>query len=193
MKESRKEFIKKAHSAACSEWKANIKAEFPKLFKKDDLVVGKWYKYPDFENWKLLIKDNTKGKEKGVGFNCSGIWMKDWSTTGIPKLDRLIPCLDEEVKQVLIKEAKKRGFFKIGNKFNSLFDDNNAVRTISKYDLETEIDYYYDDNELRSEGLETYGELCSNPLIFKDGIWATIVETITKEEAEKELGKTIID
>ena len=37
MKESRKEFIKKAHSAACSEWKENIEKEFPKLFKKDAL------------------------------------------------------------------------------------------------------------------------------------------------------------
>ena len=71
MKQSRKEFIKKAHSAACSKWKTNIEKEFPELFKKDGLEIGKWYKYPDVKNWNILITDNTKGKEKGVGFNCS--------------------------------------------------------------------------------------------------------------------------
>ena len=29
--------------------------------------------------------------------------------------------------------------------------------------------------------------------MFYNGKWATIIETITKEQAEKELGKTIID
>ena len=49
MKESRKEFIKKAHSAACSEWKTNIEKEFPKLFKEDALEVGRWYN--GYENY----------------------------------------------------------------------------------------------------------------------------------------------
>ena len=45
MKTTRKEFIKRAHQSACSEWKEQIEKEFPKLFKKDELVVGKWYKH----------------------------------------------------------------------------------------------------------------------------------------------------
>ena len=83
----------------------------------------------------------------------------------------------------------------IGNRFKSCFDDNNEVRTISKYDSLKDIGYYYRevDNELRSRGLNTYGKFCSNPLIYSKGKWAEIVETITKEQAEKELGKTILN
>ena len=194
MKKVRKDLIKRLHDGAWSGIKKEIEKEFPKLFKEDALVVGKWYKYPEFENWKLLITDNTKGKEKGVGFNCSEIWMKDWLTNGGDELSSLIPCSDKEVEEALIKEAKKRGFFNIGNIFKSCFDDNNEVRDISKYDSSTDIDYYYVVRDgLRSNGLNTFSKFCSNPLIYQFGKWATIVETITKEQAEKELGKTILN
>jgi hypothetical protein len=176
MKESRKEFIKKVHSAASNEWKKNIEKEFPKLFKEDDLKVGKWYKYPDFENWKLLITDNTKGKEKGVGFNCSEIWMKDWLTYGGNELSSLIPCSDEEVEEALIKEAKRRGF-KEGVKF---IDVNDGLEEIVDGDNYR----YYPTNNILT---------LSYDCIFDNGKWATIIETITKEQAEKELGKTILN
>jgi hypothetical protein len=188
MKESRKEFIKKVHSAASNEWKKNIEKEFPKLFKEDDLKVGKWYKYPDFENWKLLITDNTKGKEKGVGFNCSEIWMKDWLTDGGNELSSLIPCSDEEVKEALIKEAKRRGFKK-GVKFIRL--SNGVIMTVDGLP-------YFTNGRLsvispKTEWSSVYKGGCSNPFIFDNGKWAEIIETITKEQAEKELGKTILN
>tara|TARA_R110000803_G_scaffold23069_4_gene56849 strand:+ start:3852 stop:4382 length:531 start_codon:yes stop_codon:yes gene_type:complete len=176
MKESRKELILELHSETFPSFKLKIEKEFPKLFKKDDLVVGEWYKYPDFENWKLLITDNTKGKEKGVGFSCSGIWMEDWLTIGGFELDRLIPCLDKEVKQALIKEAKKRGF-----KGGVCFTPTNGD-IVRKTDLNERWGFT---NECKL--------LLNNYSVFDNGKWATIVETITKEEAEKELGKTIID
>ena len=188
MKESRKEFIKKAHSAACYEWKTNIEKEFPKLFKKYGLEIGKWYKYPDFKNWKLLITDNTKGKEKGVGFNCSEIWMKDWLTNGGDELSSLIPCSDKEVEEALIKEAKRRGFEK-GVKFIKL--SNGVVQTVDCLP-------YFQYGRLavlspKTEWSSVYKGGCSNPSIFDNGKWAEIVETITKEQAEKELGKTILN
>jgi hypothetical protein len=182
MKESRKEFIKKVHSAASNEWKKNIEKEFPKLFKEDDLKVGKWYKYPDFENWKLLITDNTKGKEKGVGFNCSEIWMKDWLTDGGNELSSLIPCSDEEVKEALIKEAKRRGF-KEGVRVDKLLYTNIGSLNGDSKTCENK------------EFKLSFGHLfIGNLLIFHNtGKWAEIVETITKEQAEKELGKTILN
>jgi len=182
MKESRKQFIKKAHSAACSEWRKNIEKEFPKLFKKDALEAGKWYKYPDVKNWKLLITDNTKGKEKGVGFNCSEIWMKDWLTDGSNELSSLIPCSDKEVEQALIKEAEKRGF-KEGVRVDkvNLSDDCNPNNRLKNNNINT--------NELFSHGFLWVSSI----LIYDNGKWATIVETITKEQAEKELGKTILN
>jgi hypothetical protein len=176
MKESRKQLIKDLHSKVGTVWQTSIEKEFPKLFKEDALIVGKWYKYPDFENWKILITDNTKGKEKAVGFNCSGNWMKDWLTTGGAELIRLIPCLDEEVEQALIKEAKKRGFKKgceyIGTRD---FGREKATKYIDLWACNSAIDMGRD-------------------YVFLDGKWAEIVtETITKEQAEKELGKTILN
>ena len=44
MKKSTKEFIKRAHESACSEWKTEIEKQWPKLFIKTGLEVGKWYK-----------------------------------------------------------------------------------------------------------------------------------------------------
>ena len=182
MKQSRKEFIKKAHSAACSKWKTNIEKEFPELFKKDGLEIGKWYKYPDVKNWKLLITDNTKGKEKGVGFNCSEIWMKDWLTNGGDELSSLIPCSDKEVEEAIIKEANKRGFKK-GVRINSKWLSRPSEKRIDGN--------FIFDNKF---------ELCATTnasmyyTIFENGVWAEIVtETITKEQAEKELGKTILN
>ena len=169
MKESRKEFIKKAHSAACSEWKTNIEKEFPKLFKKDNLVVGKWYK-----SGKCLF--NYQKNSNVYGFFKDGIWTyKNWSWSFRDKNASL--ATDEEVKQALIKEAKKRGF---------------------KKGVMVRCEGYNDaifDGEFRF-GMFKGGVLDGINIgdIFKDGVWATIVEeTITKEQAEKELGKTIID
>jgi len=188
MKESRKEFIKKAHSAACSEWKEKIEKEFPKLFKKDALEVGRWYKSRDNHGEYLMVWNNS---EETYGF-----WGNEYrDDLSFYIISNKIPATDKEVEEALIKEAKKRGFFNIGNTFKSCFDDNNEARTIGKYDSSTDIGYYYDEvhNELRSNGLNTYEKFCSNPLIYEKGKWATIVETITKEQAEKELGKTILN
>jgi hypothetical protein len=69
MKKSRKDFIKKAHENACSEWKTNIEKEFPKLFKEDALLkdallkeARKRYKNGDvfisaFSGYKLIIRN----------------------------------------------------------------------------------------------------------------------------------------
>ena len=192
MKESRKEFIKKAHSAACSEWKENIEKEFPKLFKEDALEIGKWYKhYSGGLNYLVCSVGNRIAYGFMDGEYATGLLFGNERLT-----QGCVPATDKEVEEALIKEAKKRGFFNIGNIFKSCFDDNNEARTISKYDSSTDIDYYYDkaDNALRSNGLNTYFKFCSNPLIYEKGKWAEIIkETITKEQAEKELGKTILN
>ena len=170
MKESRKEFIKKAHESACSEWKTNIEKEFPKLFKKDALVVGKWY------NDKGCLFNYQKSSNV-YGFFTDGIWTNDpWSWGG--KYSTL--ATDKEVEQALIKEAKKRGF-KEGVNFKS-----NLMRGIGElFD-----GHFFFDNKFelcyRNHGGVLY-------TLFKNGIWAEIQETITREQAEKELGKTIIN
>ena len=68
MKESRKEFIKKAHSAACSEWKENIEKEFPKLFKKEE--INGWYKDKKEKGWCVFLENGIMKH----GFDGNGDW-----------------------------------------------------------------------------------------------------------------------
>ena len=172
MKESRKEFIKKAHSAACSDWKENIEKEFPKLFKEDALVVGKWYKSRG-----CLFNYQKQGDVYGfftdVGWNNGG-WIWDGTSAKL--------ATDKEVEEALIKEAKKRGF-KEGVRVERLLESNlGSLNGDSRTCENKEFKLYH--------GHLTIGNL----LIFHNtGKWATIVKTITKEQAEKELGKTILD
>ena len=174
MKESRKEFIKKAHSAACSDWKTNIEKEFPKLFKKDALVVGKWYKRKqDSRLW--FVTHIKNGCSYGYGFDYSGYWADE--SAGFNYSLELNKATDKEVEQALIKEAEKRGFEE-GVAFKSVSGRNSIDRVCDGFR------YYSNQNQL-----------CSGKgSVFIKGKWATIIEeTITKEQAEKELGKTILN
>ena len=171
MKESRKEFIKKAHSAACSEWKENIEKEFPKLFKEDALVVGKWYKSEG-----CLF--NYQKQSNVYGFFTDGSWMNgDWIWYGA----NAKPATDKEVEEALIKEAKKRGF-KEGVRIKSKWMPNISANKLNgKFMFDNKFELCAATN-----GLMIY-------TIFQNGVWAEIVDTITKEQAEKELGKTILN
>tara|TARA_R110000772_G_C13310212_1_gene439951 strand:- start:3271 stop:3789 length:519 start_codon:yes stop_codon:yes gene_type:complete len=172
MKDSRKQFIKDGHAAACSEWKTKIEKEFPKLFKETDLVVGNWIKTEDC----LAFVEEFLGNDfKGYGF-CDNSWFEstsDWTSN----VKGWTPATDKEVEAALIKEAKRRGF-KEGVSFKCT-----QTPRIGKFGKLT---YVSGNNGLYSNGTED-GEW-----LFRKGEWATIIETITKEEAEKELGKTII-
>ena len=172
MKESRKEFIKKAHSAACSDWKENIEKEFPKLFKEDALVVGKWYKCEDY----LMVWNDG---ERTYGFFDGQFG--EWSF-GKDKKNELILATDKEVEEALIKEAKKIGYKNVNIKNLESIDN-----MLSTHHSSVSSDrYYYNVSE---NALWFMGRL-----IFWNGKWAEIItETITKEQAEKELGKTILD
>jgi hypothetical protein len=176
MKESRKEFIKKAHSAACNEWKKNIEKEFPKLFKEDALVVGKWYKIQCSKNALVFIQ----GYKKTYGFDYAGLWTNMWNEN--ISRTTYIPATDKEVEEALIKEAKKRGF-KEGVRVDKLLYTNIGSLNGDSKTCENK------------EFKLSFGHLfIGNLLIFHNtGKWATIVETITKEQAEKELGKTILN
>jgi hypothetical protein len=175
MKESRKEFIKKVHSAASNEWKENIEKEFPKLFKEDALVVGKWYKYHDNYQESLMVWNNSE--------DTYGFWGNEYrdDLSFHISYDK-IPATDKEVEEALIKEAKKRGF-KEGVRVDKLLYTNIGSLNGDSKTCENK------------EFKLSFGHLfIGNLLIFHNtGKWAEIVETITKEQAEKELGKTILN
>jgi hypothetical protein len=185
MKESRKEFIKQAHKSARSDWKEKIEAEFPELFKKDALVVGKWYNgYEDYLLFITKIKQEIRYKKIYYYGFASGYVNEDYiANTDIEK--SLKPATDKEVEEALIKEAKKRGFKEgvmvIGLSMYSgvLSEKNTSGKEYGNYIFG---DFYMNISNTK------------NACIFKNGIWAEIIKlTITKEQAEKKLGKTIIN
>lgn len=163
MKESRKKFIIEAHENACNEWKQKIEKEFPKLFKKNTLEINKWY--VNDEGFLHCYKGSLS-----YGFNWSGVWSNKLKTCN--DVLNFRPASEKEVKDALIKEAKKRGIW-----------DCPILSVSGNTDYHGKYIEEFGNNELWSK----YG------LVFLDGEWATpIKETITKEEAEKLIGKKII-
>ena len=170
-----KDFIKKAHENACSEWKTNIEKEFPELFKEDALVVGKWYESGGNLFNVMSVVDYTWCL--CYGFDRNG-WLYN-SKRCINNESSVRPATDKEVEQALIKEAKKRGF-KEGVNYKTASERLVQELVFNKLQF----------NQDGNGGYLTDG--CRGS-IFEYGKWATILETITKEQAEKELGKTIIN
>ena len=169
MKEGRKNLIKDLHSVVGTVWQTSIENEFPKLFKEDDLVVGKWYKQGF-----VFCFNGVYGNYTQYGFTSAGIWIEN---IGIHRDETYIPATDKEVQQALTKEAKKIGF-KTSN--HRCLDDGGIWNNVAG----SEYRYYPKENKL----------MIGASTVFLDGKWATIIkETITKEQAEKELGKTIIN
>jgi hypothetical protein len=158
MKDSRKEFIKNLHSEVSSGFKTVIEKEFPKLFKKDDLVVGNWYKSKKclFNYQKYSNVYGFFGFEKWIDTNWS--WSKRDSN--------VIPATDKEVEEARIKEAKKRGY-----KYRCVIESKKHGHVT-----------------LNDRGFYTFhGELwLGDCVLTNNGVWAKIVkETITKEQAQE--------
>jgi hypothetical protein len=182
MKKSREEFILRAHKEACSDWKRNIESEFPKLFKKEEFEVGKWYTDNDLETSFLVCITKIKDCEYyGFGFNGSGIWCDDDDDSWGSIEDMVRPATNKEVEEALTKEAKKRylnGVTIKSDQDGKTYKYNNIVEYWAGSD---------------SDFLMRCNDSIPGQYVFYKGKWATIVETITKEEAEKQLGKTILN
>ncbi len=174
MKKSRKELLIKIHK--CSDvWRKHVEKEFPELFKKDELEVGKWYKTPRCQHLMYLKSISDNGVDgNGYGINVVGAWF-DY-IEGV-NMDDTVIATDKEVETALIKEAKKRGF-KEGVKCLSV--NSSDIRLCGS-------NAYYNGQH--------YNQLLFDMTccVFENGKWSTVIKTITKEQAEKELGKTIID
>ena len=90
----------------------------------------------------------------------------------------MTPATDKEVEEALIKEAKKR----YKNSQAKCLHDASDYNSKEEYEINHE-----------SDGCLRFKNNTGVGCLFSMGKWATIINTITKEEAEKELGKTIID
>lgn len=143
---------------------------FPNAFKKE-LEVGKWAKSKN-TNCLVFITEFAEYGFNGYGFDNENKFcdLKNDDWTSNLSLWRL--ATEQEVKTALINEAKKIGFEEA--KYIKLDDIISIICDTGSY--------AYTDNQLAYKGVT----------LFYKGKWATIIETITKEEAEKLLNKKII-
>ena len=172
MKTSRIEFIKRAHEAACSEWKKEIETEFPKLFPKAKHTESGWYmaNCNDSTGYLCYFTNPSNSLAGEYWIAKSGSWNTGGLFTDIER-----PATDKEVEDALISEAKKRGF-KEGVSFVSVSPDNINIL----------------EGRLHRSGSNEIGD--DLHWIFRDGKWATIIEDkkeMTVAELEKELGYEI--
>jgi len=163
-----------------SELKNTIKAGwFPEAF-KTALEVGVWYKRPHNKALFCIVGNPENEPFEVYGFDMSGNWMKQNEHT-----DRKVQTFKEdevkatesEVFEALKNEAVKRGF--VGNQF------------INIYDLG-----FVNDDLIIGGNLEWDGTYLNfggkGTAIFHNGVWGSVVHSITKAEAEKLLNKKII-
>ena len=154
----------------------DLKSWFPEVF-EEKLKNGVWYKSTlKKENLKnFLIRVVDIDNFKACGFSGYGDWEDEGKWCGFSNLTK---ASYEEIKEALDREAIKRGFVE------NAFVNNTCI----DYCLKS-----YRINEKVSDYLGVMDILCVGDVyVYKQGRWATIVETITKEEAEKLLNKKII-
>ena len=141
----------------------------PEAF-ENKLEVGKWY---ISEYYLVYYLGNYK-------CNCiefsDGKWIENVHHSLSCHLKNYRLATEEEVKEALINEAKRRGFKNVGDlKIKNTYGGiSNGYCTINN-------DFYYDyiSNTLQLDGA----------IIFKDGIWAEIIEQ--SEPTQEEIDRVI--
>lgn len=145
-----------------------IKALFPSAFVEDKkelvLEVGKWYKLnTNMCNWFM----NYQGDSNNCyGLNSSNNWSNGYIMN---PTNNWIKATPEEVEEALKNEAVKRGF-KEGVYFKTPVNGFQGV-------CNNRFEYVLGSNIL----------FCGGRSIFNKGQWATIIQTITIQEAEQKL------
>ena len=153
--------------------KQSLEKMFPEAFKEDKKELPKY-----FTGW---LKSSNTEDEQWLGYSEEGTVKygidsnRYWFYGNDAKIDSSdYEATEAEVFEALKNEAVKRGFVE-GRWFGDVHINSfvNPVKNLL---------YHTDSEDLR----------CDKGCVFHKGKWAEIIPTITKEEAEKELGKKII-
>lgn len=153
-----------------------LKEWFPEVF-IDNPEIGKWYKSSSNDLYCVISVKN--GIVKAYGFQ-NHKWLYG-GTFGISYFYGDKEATEQEVFEALKNEAVKRGFVE-GAYCNHENPARNQKEEIKGFT------YLKEDNTLYGNKKDRGGAR-----IFKNGVWATIIPTKTREQAEKELNCKIID
>lgn len=129
-----------------------------------------WCKCSDIKNelWLGYFKEGSLQ----YGFDGSGRWFNEAYPCKISETER--EATESEVFESLKNEAVKRGY-----------TANNFVKDII---MSGEVQIQGSHYEMHKK----YGFMMGDSTVFKDGVWAELLETISINDAEKMLGKKII-
>ncbi|MYZ60770.1 hypothetical protein EH151_12825 [Elizabethkingia anophelis] len=168
-----KEQILEAHADACNEWKEKLEEWFPKVFEQK-CEVGKWYWASERAKSEKRYLFYYNGEEETFGFD----WSKSWSNALKAGINpNGIKATKDEVKEMLIKEAKIRGY----NKQNiiSLPRQNEITKAFNEdFTL-----WNYIENTLFTER-GGYGGY----VVFDNGKWAEIFD-LSVEVSKSDIAK----
>jgi len=163
-----------------------LKDTFKECF-ETELEVGKWYK-SDYKNGlknkSIYCVTGIYGNNFGAyGFNWEGKWSVNKYDYGTINKDYQTPSTEKEVEEALVKEAIKRGYKK-------------GVKVKTDWFGEEEINILNGGSFNLNNNAFGFNTLCNNgsPWIFKNGIWAEIIQvpTYTIPEAKKTFNIKII-
>jgi hypothetical protein len=156
-----------------------LKEWFPKAF-KPILQVGKWYKSLDNKKQLIFVIDFIDAQHiRGYGFDTRGDWNGDDAifSWGLPSDGSYELATQEEVFEALKSELRRLGVKK-GAWFNCL----RLEKPIVCFGEYPDFVAGHNNEDIYFGGVKVY----------EKGKFAQRVETITLQEAEKQLGKKII-
>lgn len=142
-----------------------LREMFPEVFEVK-LEVGKWYKLGTGGVFNYQIE--LGGYFIGYGLSKYGDWFDDFCENISVNV---VPANHKELETALIAEAKKRGYA-----------DGNYKCLSGGSTVKHNDNYIFENGNLYS-GWEHH----FRNVIFKNGKWAEIIPTMTKEEAEEKL------
>lgn len=168
-----KEYYNGKYGSMCADWKGIIETHYPEFKESEQFKVGDWVVC-----WEAGIITRPE-EEQGGNFLTSFVDGGTQQMVSFKNIKR--KATPQEIEAHLIAEAKRR--YKKGDSIKCLY--SGAIKILEE--AEPGKNQSNSDSEFWHNGTE--GKNCQ---VYKDGIWAEILETITKAEAEKQLGKKIV-
>jgi hypothetical protein len=146
-----------------------LKEMFKGVFEVEKFTGWAKTKLEGNEKWLVYFENNIMK----YGFDANGKYYIHANGLETFDIEFDYQATKEEVKTALVNECKKRGY-KEGDDVGNFNGHEEELILSNNYEF--------------LNGLFFMGGTC----IFEKGNWATIIETITKEEAEKQLNKKIV-
>ena len=169
-----REQVLEIYNMSLKELSGYLLKEFPEAF-KIELEVGKVYKEKGNFMFMFTGKYGRDNNSEAYGFTTSGKW---YENLGVCEEGEYTQATTEEWNAALIEEAKRKGY--VGNYIKMIIGGSIGSCSTKQVMLISCL----------NDKIIGYNSNSSWTL-FKDGIWAEIMPTMSQKEAEEKLGVLI--